>query len=185
MEMKKVVPGLLALILVVGGFYVGLTTAGSDGEGSAADGDAARSGADGELAIEAPGVRFATPEGDSASLADHRGQVVVLNLWGTWCPPCRREIPHLVDLQDRLDGMDATVVGLAVDSGTPQEIMDFARDFDVDYPIWMGDSRTVVQHYEAMGFPTTLIVDREGIIRKRYLGPQTAERLLEDLRAYL
>lgn len=183
--MKKVVPGLLALVLVVGGFYVGLTTAGSEGAGSVAEGKAVLTGAEGELAIEAPDVRYATPQGDSASLADHRGQVVVLNLWGTWCPPCRREIPHLVDLQDRLDGLDATVVGLAVDSGTPQEILDFARDFEVDYPVWMSDSRTVVRLYEAMGFPTTLIVDREGVIRKRYLGPQTAERLLEDLRAYL
>lgn len=180
--MKKTVLGLFALILVASGFYVGLTTAEPGAPG--ADGTA-RPGAEGELSVEASVVSFATPEGDSASLADYRGQVVVLNLWGTWCPPCRREIPDLVELQRRLQGKEATVVGLAVDSGTPEEVVGFARDFEVNYPIWMGDSRTVVRAYEAMGFPTTFIVDRDGIIRRRYLGPQTAERLLEDLRPYL
>lgn len=183
--MKKTVLGLFALILVVSGFWVGLTTAEPGAEPADAADGAVRPGARGELAIEASVVRFATPAGDSASLADYSGQVVVLNLWGTWCPPCRREIPHLVELQRRLEGEGATVVGLAVDSGTPEEVTAFARDFEVNYPVWLGDSRTVVREYEALGFPTTFIVDRDGIIRRRYLGPQTAERLLEDLEPYL
>lgn len=182
--MKKTVLGLFALILVASGFYVGLTTADPADGGPGIDA-AARSGPEDGLSVEASEVPFATPDGDSASLADYRGRVVVLNLWGTWCPPCRREIPDLVELQRRLEGEDATVVGLAVDSGTPEEVMDFAREFGVNYPIWLGDSRTVVREYEALGFPTTFIIDRDGVLRKRYLGPQTADALMEDLAPYL
>ena len=119
------------------------------------------------------------------TLRSLRGRVVVLNLWGTWCPPCREEIPDLVDLQERIEPRGATVVGLAVDSGTPEEIRSFLEDFDVDYPVWRGTTQTVVEHYEAVGFPTTLIIDREGVIRERYLGPQSAEELLAGLEPFL
>lgn len=172
--------GLGLLLTAAGvGLYLGL---------SAGDGGAEprpRGGDGGELSIPADVVDFPTLEGDTASLADYRGQVVVLNLWGTWCPPCRREIPDLVELQDRIEPRGATVIGLAVDSGEPSSIRDFAEDFGVNYPIWYGKGQEVVSHYRAMGYPTTLVIDREGVIRARRLGPQTAESLLEDLEPLL
>lgn len=173
----------LAVVLAVaaGGLYLGLVS----GEEGAPLAEAGHRGSDGPLSIPAEVVDFATLQGDSASLEDYRGQVVLLNLWGTWCPPCRREIPDLVKLQERIEPRGGTVVGLAVDSGSPAEIRDFADSFEINYPVWHARTRTVVEHYRAMGFPTTLLVDREGIIRERYIGPQTAEELLADLEPYL
>lgn len=182
--------GALALLVAVGavGLYLGL----SDGDGGG--GAAPRSGAapaggshggSGSLAEPAAVVDFPTLDGDTASLEDYRGKVVVLNLWGTWCPPCRHEIPHLVDLQERIEPRGGTVVGLAVDSGSPSSIRSFVEEFGINYPIWYARGQRVVGHYDAMGYPTTLLIDREGVIRERYLGPQTTESLLEDLEPYL
>lgn len=137
------------------------------------------------LEIPAPDVEFATLQGGRASLADYRGSVVILNLWGTWCPPCRREIPELVELQDGLRERDATVVSIAVDSGSEESIRRFAAEFGVDYPIWLSGTDEVVRHFRAIGFPFTLLIDRQGVIRKQYLGPQTQETLLADAESWL
>lgn len=178
---RKLILGLIAAILSVAGagLYLGLATGGDDSSHSGAD------AGPGSLAIPAATIAFRTLEGDTVTLERLRGRVVVLNLWGTWCPPCRREIPDLVDLQERIEPRGGTVVGLAVDSGTPEEIREFMDEFGVNYPIWRGATQTVVEHYEAVGFPTTLIIDREGIIRERYLGPQSAEKLLTGLEPFL
>lgn len=179
---RTTMAGLAAVLAVAaGGLYLGLV---SGEEGTRVAGGGAP-GPDGPLSIPAEVVEFATLQGDSASLEDYRGRVVVLNLWGTWCPPCREEIPDLVKLQERIEPRGGTVVGLAVDSGSPAEIRDFAERFGMNYPVWHARTQTVVEHYRAMGFPTTLLIDRQGIIRERYIGPQTAEDLLADLEPYL
>ena len=134
------------------------------------------------LEIPAPVVPFRSLGGDTVSLAEFRGRVVVLNFWGTWCPPCRREIPGLEALQRRIEGHGATVVGLAIDSGTPASVRAWTRAHGMTYPIWLGDTGTAVRYYQTMGFPTTLLVDADGVIRRRYLGPQTEAHLLDDLR---
>lgn len=179
--MKKTAVTATVLVLAGTGLYLGFL-AGEDAGRSA--GSAA--GPDGPTRLdEAPVVEFETPGGDRASLADYEGQVILLNFWGTWCPPCRREIPDLVEVQKELGGQNATVIGLAVASGSPSDVMDFAREFEINYPIWLSGTGKVVEHYRVMGFPTTLLIDREGKVRKRYMGPQTAERLLADLRPLL
>lgn len=176
---RKLLAALAILALAAGaGLYLGLGA----GDGS---GDRPDDGGRGSLAIPAAVVDFPTLDGDTASLADYRGQVVVLNLWGTWCAPCRREVPDLVDLQDSIASRGAVVVGLAVDSGSPAEIRDFAERYGIDYPIWRSDSRRVIRHYRARGYPTTLLIDRDGVIRERYLGAQTTGELLAELRPYL
>lgn len=139
-------------------------------------------------AVPAPEVEFETLEGAWASLAEHRGQVVLLNLWGTWCPPCVKEIPHLVEVQQAIEPLGGTVIGLAVDSGSPDEIRAFWRDrlgLEPAYPLWMGTNREARRHFEAFGLPNTLVIDRDGLIRERFLGAVTRETLLEALDAYL
>lgn len=142
-----------------------------------------RSGGGGWLEIPAAEVPFRTLEGGTASLADFRGQVVLLNFWGTWCPPCRREIPELVQLQTALSREGGTVIGVAVESGSPGEIRSFAEKFGVNYPIWISDAQTALAHYDAMGYPFTLLIDGSGTIRRQYLGPQSVELLATDVEA--
>jgi len=176
--MRKIVTGVVVFLLAGMGLYLGLSTGSEPGAASESGGTPAAK-------EKAPGFAFRTLEGDSASLADYRGRVVVLNFWGTWCPPCRREIPELVDLQERLPDGEATVVGIAVDSGTPEQIRSFTGQFGVNYPIWISGTRDVVDQFGVRGFPTTVIVDRDGSIHRTFLGPRHADQLMEDLRTVL
>ena len=168
-----VLVGIAGLVAAFSGALSRSTEAGTALDGSA------------WLSIAAPGAQFATLAGGTESLEDYRGRVVILNLWGTWCPPCRREIPELVELQQTLTDRGATVVSIAVDSGAESSIRSFAAEFGIDYPIWVSGTDEVVRHFRAIGFPFTLLIDRDGMIRKQYLGPQTQETLLADAEPWI
>lgn len=155
------------------------------GDGGPGVGSRRTPGRSGWLEIRAPVVTFPTLSGDTASLAGLRGKVVVLNFWATWCPPCEREIPELVRLQDSLRSEPATVVGVAVSSGSREKIRAYGEDHGVDYPVWLTDAGTAATEYHAAGLPTTLLVDGRGVIRRRYQGPQQYDVLAADVRALL
>ena len=134
------------------------------------------------LAIPTPAdAEFETLDGGSKRLDDYRGQIVLLNFWGTWCPPCVHEIPELVQLQPVLEELGGTVLGPAVDSGSSEAIQEFAAEFNINYPIFKSNTNQAVGKFAAAGYPYTLLIDREGVIRKTYLGPQTMRILLADV----
>ncbi len=119
----------------------------------------------------APELHFARVEdGVMASLADHRGEVVLLNLWATWCPPCRAELPDLDKLQATY--RDRGLVVLQI-SDEPRETL--ARFLD-ESP--MGTEHGYVESlpWPAGGRPTTYVIDREGIVRKAFLGARSFEQ---------
>lgn len=130
-------------------------------------------------------ARFRTLSGEWASLADYRGRVVVLNLWGTWCVPCRREIPELVELERAFGERGVTVIGLAIDSGEADEIRAFADGYGVRYPIWTTDMATALNEFQAVGYPFTLLIGRDGTIRHQFYGPQSLETLAPRIEALL
>ncbi|MBW3539686.1 MAG: TlpA family protein disulfide reductase [Planctomycetes bacterium] len=126
-----------------------------------------------------PSVR---DEDVTVSLADFRGQVVVVDFWGTWCPPCKAEIPHFIDLQERLGGEGLTVVGLSYEQVSSDEIarirvQRFIEENGINYPCALGNEQTraAVPNFE--GFPTTLFVDRTGQVRLKLMGYQPLEKL--------
>ena len=125
----------------------------------------------------APDTRFATLDGDTASIADLAGSVAVVNFWGTWCVPCRREIPELVDLHESYGDRGVEIVGVAVESGEPDDIRAFMEGFGATYRLWMTDTATALSVFEAVGYPFTLVIDREGRVVETYLGPQSYETL--------
>lgn len=152
--------------------------------------DASEARADGVEVGEPPGKRaptiyFETLEGSSASLLDYAGRVVVLNLWGTWCAPCRYEIPELAELHRVYEDRGAVVIGVAIDSGDPAQIRTFAERYGVNYPIWTSTAAIALSEFAAVGYPFTLLVDQSGRIRKQYLGPQTFSTLAPELDALL
>lgn len=137
------------------------------------------------LEIPVPDVEFRTAEGGVARLNDYAGQIVLLNFWGTWCPPCLVEIPHLIEVQEALAELGGTIIGPAVGSGSGEAVLRFGRDRGINYPLWLSDYDTAVGRFGAAGYPFTLLIDREGVIRRQYLGPQTARTLLRDIGALL
>lgn len=131
---------------------------------------------------------FESTDGQRASLSDYRGQVIVLNLWATWCGPCIGEIPELVELQRRIQPLGATVIGLAADSGSAEQILAFWQrrlDLEPSYPLWLTSMEQANIHFGATTIPLTLLIDREGVVRDRLLGVHDAETLLERLQPLL
>ncbi len=125
------------------------------------------------VVIGQPAPRYAatTLAGDSASTSALAGKVVLLNIWATWCAPCRDEIPYLQSLYERHRAGGLEIVGVSVDArGQESAIREFARDFGMTYPIWRDPDERVQSLYLALGVPSTYLIDRAGILRWRRLG---------------
>ncbi len=112
--------------------------------------------------IPAPEFEVATRSGAPFRLSDHRGEVVVLNLWATWCPPCRREIPDFIALQDELGEEGLTVVGVALDAGGWDAVGPFADQMGINYAVAVDDGTVDGLYGPTASFPTTFVIDREG-----------------------
>jgi thiol-disulfide isomerase/thioredoxin len=117
-------------------------------------------------------VRFVDVDGRRMSLADFRGKQVLLNIWATWCGPCREEMPTLDRLQARMGGPDFEVVALSID----REGVDVVRDFYAEIElkalgIYVDTSTMAPVILNVFGIPTTLLLDRNGRELGRYLGP--------------
>jgi thiol-disulfide isomerase/thioredoxin len=116
-------------------------------------------------------IQFEDADGRSRSLNDFRGKVVLLNIWATWCTPCRKEMPTLDRLQAALGGIDFEVVALSIDRR-----MDAVRKFFADVGIqrlamYLDISAKATRQLSAVGLPTTLLIDREGREIARLIGP--------------
>jgi thiol-disulfide isomerase/thioredoxin len=101
---------------------------------------------------------------------DFGGKVMVVDLWATWCPPCRRGIPHYMKLQQELGSQGVAVVGISMDdptdpTGVKENVVDFASEQKFNYPILMGDSTIGTQLPGKMALPTTVFIDRSGRVR--------------------
>jgi thiol-disulfide isomerase/thioredoxin len=120
-------------------------------------------------------------EGNSVSLDGYKDKVVIVDFWGTWCPPCRTEIPHFVKLQEKYRDRGLQIVGLNYERGDPDQAVPTIRQFmtsnKMNYPRAGGDRSTQQQVPDLTGFPTTLFIDRSGKVRMKLVGLQSLETL--------
>jgi thiol-disulfide isomerase/thioredoxin len=129
---------------------------------------------DGRVDIGLPVPAYATVslDGDSVSLAAQRGKVVLLNIWATWCHPCRAEIPELRQLHEQYRAKGLALVGVSVDTdGTDETIRGFMRNFEMTFPIWRDPDERISALFRTIGVPATFLIDRQGILRWRKTGP--------------
>jgi len=117
----------------------------------------------------APAMVLERMDGGSWRLRDHRGQVVLINLWATWCGPCREETPGLVRLYQDMAPRGLEIVGLSLDVGDREKVRSFARRFQVPYPIVFPEPMSQLAD-TLEGVPTTILIDRDGRIAKTYVG---------------
>jgi peroxiredoxin len=124
--------------------------------------------------------------GKDVRLADYKGQVVLLNFWATWCPPCRLEIPWFVELQEKYKDSGLRIVGISVDD-PPEALLPFARQFKVNYPLVVGLDREDVQKAfgPIFGVPITLIIGRDGRICVKHVGPAGKEQFESEIKSLL
>jgi cytochrome c-type biogenesis protein len=124
-----------------------------------------------EIGRPAPRYAATTLAGDSASIAGLAGRVVLLNIWATWCHPCREEIPYLEALYEKHRGDGFEIVGVSVDArGQDAEIRDFVKEFRMTYPIWHDPDERVQSTFLALGVPASYLIDRQGVLRWRRIG---------------
>jgi len=119
-----------------------------------------------------PEMPMETADGGTVSMADFKGKVVLLNIWATWCHPCREEMPALDKLQAELGGEDFEVVAMNIDRGSPDKAKEFLEEVKADDLAFYRDpSSKLFTKLKAVGMPTTLLVNREGKEMGRLVGP--------------
>ena len=136
-----------------------------------------------------PELTFFDEAGNEVTLADFAGDVVVLNLWATWCAPCRREMPSLDRLQAALGEDGLTVIALSLDRGDVAKVRTFFEELEIaNLAIYQDPQARAGRALGAPGLPTTVVIDRAGQEVGRLLGPaewdsEEALALLRDLAA--
>lgn len=125
-----------------------------------------------DIGSPVPDYHAVTLNGDSVSLASQRGKVLLLNVWATWCHPCRVEIPELRAVHARFRARGLELIGVSVDSdGADEQIRAFMTEFAMTYPIWLDPEERVSTLFLVVGVPATFLIDKGGILRWRKTGP--------------
>lgn len=118
----------------------------------------------------APGWELQDLDGKTVRSSDFKGQVVVLDFWATWCPPCRAEIPGFVELQKKYQAQGLVVIGVSVDQAGSDTVKPFAKKLGINYPVVLADAKIDAAYGGIDALPTTFIIDRAGRIVKQHVG---------------
>lgn len=104
------------------------------------------------------------------TLTEFRGQIVVLNFWGSWCAPCIEETPSLIQMQSRLKPKGVTVLGVSIDADDGA-YHKFLKEFGVNFVTVRDEAQQSATLYGTRGWPETYIIDRSGVVRRKFIGP--------------
>ena len=125
---------------------------------------------------EMPSYTSTTLSGGEASLEELKGQVVLLNVWATWCLPCRDEIPALQHIYQSHSSRGLELIGVSIDgAGEAERIRSFASEYGITYPIWHDQQNRIGEDFRLIGVPATFLIDRDGMLRWRRFGPVDAD----------
>jgi len=123
-------------------------------------------------------------DGNVVSTAQWQGKVVILNFWATWCPPCREEIPILIELAKKYKD-SLLIVGVSVDDGSPDEVREFAKAFHMNYPVVMWSHELVSEYGGVPALPTTFLINKDARIVQKHEGLYPPEVYDTEVRALM
>ena len=145
--------------------------------------------------MKAPDFLLADLDGNVMSFSAYEGQVVLLTFWGTWCGPCRQEIPDFIKLYDEFNNEGLEIVGIAIQSGGTESIKKFSDYYKINYPVLTdiegNESYKAFSDFGTISgvgtraVPTTFLIDRAGYIVKTYRGARPGHVFSKDFKPYL
>lgn len=123
-----------------------------------------------EVEFAAPALTLTDTQGVTRSLSDYGGQVVLVNIWATWCPPCKEEMPALQAFYEKRK--DDGFVIIAVNDGDPAaDVLQFVKDYRLTFPVWLDPTYIATeQAFKTLGLPSSFVIDREGTVRLMWVG---------------
>jgi peroxiredoxin len=121
--------------------------------------------------LEVPNFAFPDMNGKQISLSDHRGKVVLVNVWATWCPPCRQEMPSMQRLYEKFKGKNFEILAVSIDSEGREAVAPFMRKLHLTFPALLDPGETIIPLYGITGVPESFIVDKDGILVEKVVGP--------------
>lgn len=117
----------------------------------------------------APDFNLPQLNGQNLQLSSYRGKVVLLDFWATWCVPCRAEIPHFVELQQKYGDSGLQIIGVSMDD-SPEPVRDFYQQFHMNYPVVMGTAKTGELYGGILGLPIAFVIGKDGLIYSKKIG---------------
>jgi cytochrome c biogenesis protein CcmG/thiol:disulfide interchange protein DsbE len=133
----------------------------------------------------APNFILKDLNGHKVTLSDFKGKVIILDFWTTWCPPCREEIPHLIDLYAAYRGRGLEVVGIALEPYNLRGVKDFIQRYRVTYPVLIGDNKVSSDYGGIVSIPTTFVITQDAKIYRAYVGYQEKAVFEKDIQTLL
>lgn len=130
-------------------------------------------------------LRFTDLDGNAVSIPDNRSRVLLMNLWATWCGPCRREIAHINTVYDTYRSKAVDFIGISLDTLHLKQIKGFKETMGIQYPVFIGDPASLMKALSIVGVPATVIFDRDREKSIRLIGVHTPEELSEVLNTLL
>jgi peroxiredoxin len=127
-----------------------------------------------EVGSRAPAFRARTVDGSNRirSLEDYRGKVLVLNIWATWCEPCKVEMPSFEQLYRQVRDTNLRIVAVSIDDAVGADsVRAYARGLGLTFDILLDSTHAIDRDYQATGYPETFVIARDGTIRKKWIGP--------------
>ena len=104
-----------------------------------------------------------------AVLENNKGKVVILDLWATWCPPCRKEIPGFINLYNKYKGNGVEIIGIAFDENGTEVVPPFIKKMGINYPVYL-DGGDIAHAYDLQAYPTTVIYGKDGEVANKHIG---------------
>ncbi len=120
----------------------------------------------------APNFKFPGLDGEMVSLSDYRGQVVLVNVWATWCRPCVEEMPSMEKLYQKLKNEKFEILAVSIDVLGTKVVAPFMKKYALSFPALMDPNGTIKNLYQTTGVPESFIVNQEGILVQKIIGPR-------------
>ena len=122
--------------------------------------------------MAAPDFSLPDVDGKMTNLTDYKGKVIFLNIWATWCPPCVQEMPSMEKLYRELKDEGLEILAVSIDASGGEAVIPFMKKYGLSFPALLDTTGSIKNLYQTTGVPETFIIDKDGIIAEKIIGPR-------------